>query len=129
MSLQVLFASFVLYALSITIVKISILQLYRRVFTIQPFRNLIYIVGGMCLIWFIVVIGVCLFQCRPIVAAWDRTVVGKCMDLKVLYYGITISNMILDVIINLMPVKMIWKLQLPLKQRVLLLCIMLVGIM
>lgn len=86
-------------------------------------------VGAMCLTWFFVVVCVSLFQCRPIAAAWNRTIKGKCMDLKALYYGITISNMILDIVVNLMPVKMIWKLQLPLKQRILLLCIMLMGIM
>ena len=46
-----------------------------------------------------------------------------------MYYSFTISNMVLDVIINVMPVHLIWKLQLSIKKKILLTFIMLIGIM
>lgn len=81
------------------------------------------------MLWFVAVVALNLFQCKPIASAWDFTVQGACIDLKAMYYGFTVSNMVLDVVINVMPVRMIWRLHLPLRQRLLLLFIMLLGIM
>ena len=119
-----------LYALAITIAKISILLFYRRVFnTIVAFRYAIYVVGGFCLLWFMVVMLVSALQCQPVSYAWNKMVDGTCIDLRAMYYGFTISNMVLDVIINVMPVRLIWKLQLSIKKKILLTFIMLIGIM
>ena len=120
-----------LYALAITVAKISILLFYRRIFnTIVTFRYAIYIIGGFCLLWFLVVMLVSALQCQPVSYAWDKSLVGgTCIDLRAMYYGFTISNMVLDVIINVMPVRLIWKLHLSIKKRILLTFIMLFGIM
>ena len=119
-----------LYALAITMAKISILLFYRRIFNnILSFRYAIYIVGGFCLLWFFVVVLVSILQCHPVSYAWNKSIDGSCIDLRAMYYSFTISNMVLDVIINIMPVRMIWKLQLAVRQRVLLTIIMLIGIM
>ncbi|MCJ1389852.1 hypothetical protein MMC18_002709 [Xylographa bjoerkii] len=125
---RTLFASLFLYALAITTAKISVLLLYRRIFSQGRFQYAIYAVGSLCLLWFTIVVFVTLFQCQPVAFAWDHTSLGTCINLQAMYYGFTISNMALDIIINFMPVKLIWQLQLPLKQRLLLLAIMLLGI-
>ncbi|MCJ1356281.1 MAG: hypothetical protein MMC33_006275 [Icmadophila ericetorum] len=125
---KILFASWILYGLSITTVKISVLLLYCRMFMLRSFQYSTYAVGSLCLIWFLIILLVSFFECRPIAVAWDSSVSGKCIDLTSLYYGLTISNVILDVVINLMPVKMVWKLQLPLRQRLFVLCVMGLGI-
>ena len=117
-----------LYALAITIAKISILLFYRRIFnTIVTFRYATYIVGGFCLLWFLVVMLVSALQCHPVSYAWDKMVDGTCIDLRAMYYSFTISNVALDVIINVMPVRLIWKLQLSIKKKILLTIIMLMG--
>ncbi|MCJ1281444.1 hypothetical protein MMC26_000763, partial [Xylographa opegraphella] len=123
-----LFASLFLYALAITAAKISVLLLYRRIFSQGRFRYAIYIVSGLCLLWFTIVVFVTFFQCQPVAFAWDHTSQGTCINLQAMYYGFTVSNMVLDILVNFMPVKLIWQLQVPLKQRMLLLAILLLGI-
>ncbi|MCJ1398115.1 hypothetical protein MMC11_001312 [Xylographa trunciseda] len=125
---RTLFASLFLYALAITAAKISVLLLYRRIFSQGRFQHAIYIVGSLCLLWFTIVVFVTFFQCHPVAFAWDHTSQGTCINLQAMYYGFTISNMALDVVVAVMPVKLIWQLQLPLRQRILLLAIMLLGI-
>ncbi|MCJ1289567.1 hypothetical protein MMC34_001100 [Xylographa carneopallida] len=126
---RTLFASLFLYALAITAAKISALLLYRRIFSPSPFRHAIALVGGLCLLWFALVVVITFFQCRPVAFAWDHaTARGTCINLQAMYYGFTVSNMGLDILVTVMPVRLIWQLQVPRRQRVLLLAIMLLGI-
>ena len=116
-----------LYPLAITSAKFAVLLLYRRVFTVRKFRIATYVVGGLCLCWFIGVFFVFTFQCIPVYKGWDPDAPGQCLDLRNVYYGVTVSNALLDLVIALMPVRVIWKLKLPLKQRIILLFIMCFG--
>ncbi|MCJ1432768.1 hypothetical protein MMC27_002125 [Xylographa pallens] len=126
---RTLFASLFLYALAITAAKISVLLLYRRIFSQGRFRYAIYTVGALCLLWLTIVLFVTFFQCQPVAFAWDHTSQhSTCINLAAMYYGFTVSNMVLDILVTFMPVKLIWQLQVPLKQRALLLAIMLLGI-
>ncbi|MCJ1316968.1 hypothetical protein MMC15_002289 [Xylographa vitiligo] len=125
---RTLFASIFLYALAITAAKISVLLLYRRIFPQDRFRYAIYTVGSLCLLWLTIVVFVTFFQCQPVAFAWDHTARGTCINLQAMYYGFTVSNMVLDILVNFMPVKLIWQLQAPLRQRALILAIMLLGL-
>ena len=127
--LQTLFASLILYASAITAAKISVLLLYRRIFPVRSFLIAIYVVGALCLLWFGIVVLLALLQCQPISYVWDRSIPGRCINLQAMYYGFTISNMALDITICFMPVRLLWKLSLPVRQRVLLIFILLLGIM
>lgn len=118
-----------LYPLCITTVKMSILIMYARVFDIRRFRIVVYIVGTLCLFWFVIVVLVTFFLCQPVAFAWDRTKQGHCDNLRAMYYGITISNMILDLVINFMPFHMVWKIQVSRKQRLIILFFLLLGLM
>lgn len=96
---------------------------------LRSFQYATYVVGSLCIVWFFVVFLISFFECQPIAAAWNGSISGNCIDLTSLYYGFTVSNLILDVVINVMPAKMISKLQLPLRQRLLVFCVMGLGIM
>ncbi|MCJ1243346.1 hypothetical protein MMC30_000543 [Trapelia coarctata] len=125
---RTLFSSMILYALCITLIKISILLLYKRVFDTRRFRITVYVVGTLCLFWFVTVILVTLFQCQPVEYAWDRTNQGQCINLRAMYFGVTISNMLLDLTINFMPFHLVWKLRVSKKRRVCFISILLLGI-
>ncbi|KAI4141845.1 MAG: hypothetical protein LQ340_007525 [Diploschistes diacapsis] len=125
------FASYILYALSITAAKLSILLLYRRIFTSRPFRNALYAFMAICILWGIIVILLVLLRCHPVAAAWAPNgfyAGATCINLQPLYYGTASSNFLLDVIINLLPARQIWGLQLPKKQRILLILCMCLGV-
>lgn len=117
------------YSLTITCVKISVLLLYRRVFTTASFRKVSVVVGIACLLWFIIELFINIFQCRPFKAAFEPPLLftGHCIDLQSFYLGVTIANLGLDVVILYLPLHMVWKLKLPIKQRLTLSGIFLLG--
>ena len=123
------FASNVLYAVSITAAKLSVLLLYRRIFTVRRFRIVIDIVGVLSLLWGITSFLIFIFQCNPVHKGFNPDAPGQCINLESTYYGISVSNAAFDVLITFMPVKLIWALKLPMKQRVVLILIMCLGLM
>ncbi|KAL8815107.1 MAG: hypothetical protein Q9223_005721 [Gallowayella weberi] len=126
---QALMASYVTYSLTITCSKISILLLYRRIFSTRRFRQATTIVGSLCVGWCIAAIVADIFQCRPIHAAFDpeKLFTNRCMNLQAYYRGVTASNLVLDLIVLSMPLCMVWKLTLDTKQKISLSGIFLLG--
>ena len=85
---------------------------------------------ALCIIWGVLVILLAIFRCRPVDAAWAADYPGaSCINLQPLYYATSSSNILLDVIVNLLPAKQIWGLHLPLKQRILLVICMCLGVL
>lgn len=113
-----------------TAIKISILCLYRRTFPIRTFRLATLIVGVICVAWFIGGTFATIFQCRPIAAAWDWGIPEsekRCVNIKAMFEGIVAINLITDVIILCLPMKLIWNLHLALRQKLVLLAIFSLG--
>lgn len=106
-------STLVTYAFTITLVKISILSLYRRIFSTPAFRQKTLVVGVVCVIWCILAIFIDIFQCRPFEAAFDPELLFTyhCIDLPSFYYGITSSNVCLDAIMLYLPLHEVWKLE------------------
>ena len=119
---QILMATMTTYSLTITCVKISILLLYRRIFTTASFRRVSVAVGIACLLWFIIEVFLDIFQCRPFKAAFDPMLLltDHCIDLQSFYSGITVANLGLDLVVLYLPLHMVWKLKLPTKQKLML---------
>ena len=113
-------AGIVTYSLTITIVKLSILLLYRRIFATQGFKRTTVYVGLICIAWFFIAIFMDLFQCDPFKAAFEVELLftDQCIDLQAFYWGITAANLTLDVILLYLPLHMVWGLQLPKRQKI-----------
>lgn len=126
---QVLMATMITYATTITCVKISLLLLYRRIFSISRFRHVAALIGGLCVTWYLAAIFADIFQCRPFSAAFEiqNLFTPKCIDEQAYYRGIITSNVILDVLVLAIPIAMVWRLQLKRSQKVSLSCIFLLG--
>ncbi|KAG7009144.1 ubiquitin carboxyl-terminal hydrolase 2 [Physcia stellaris] len=94
--LKTLLPTVLAYSLTITIVKLSILLLYRRLFVTRTFKLLTLSVAGLCMAWFIAAVLTDIFQCHPISAVFDATMLftDKCIDLQAYYWGITAANMV-----------------------------------
>ena len=108
------------YTLTITIVKLSILILYRRIFSTVAFKRTTPIVGAAVMLWFIVALFTNLFQCRPLQAAFDLELLftDQCIHLQAYYWGVTASNLCIDVFMLYMPLHMVWGLKLPTRQKI-----------
>ena len=52
---------------------------------------------------------------------------GHCIAMQSYYEGVTAANMGIDIVILLLPVHMVWSLKLPIKQKIVLLAIFMLG--
>lgn len=127
--LKLMMSGIVTYTLTITIVKLSILVLYRRIFITAGFKRSTLIVGAAVMLWFIVALFTDLFQCRPFQAAFDPELLftDQCINLQAYYWGVTASNLCLDVVMLYMPLHMVWGLKLPTRQKIALSGVFLLG--
>ncbi len=116
-----------LYPACITCVKLSLLAFYKRLFPIKPMVLAVNIVGAMVLLW---CFGVCLIgavTCIPFRKLWEPTIPGGCIDLAKFYYGLQIPNIVTDAVILVMPLRVVWDLQMKRVQKVLLTGIFMLG--
>ena len=116
------------YALTITMVKISILLLHRRIFDTAASRRKTLFVGILYVTWFFISFFLEIFQCHPLSAAFDPMLfTNHCIAMQSYYEGVTAANMGIDIVILLLPVHMVWRLKLPIKQKIVLLAILMLG--
>ena len=115
------FASMLTYIITITLVRISILMLMRRIFDIRPFKITTSVLIAMSLAWGISIAFANIFQCTPVAGAFDPAIVmsfsKQCINLQAMYYGTLGTAVFLDTIILVLPVREIWKLQLSTRRK------------
>ncbi|KAL4944958.1 hypothetical protein BDV06DRAFT_219765 [Aspergillus oleicola] len=106
------------YSVTIAMIKIAILLLYSRIFPTRAFRIASYVLGGIAIAWSIAIVCVSIFQCTPVAKTWNSTLPGTCIDLRGMFIGNAVPNIITDIAILSLPVRVVWKLQAPLANRV-----------
>lgn len=106
---------------AIATAKISVLCLYRRIFTTQSFRQSSLMVGvGVVAYWVASVVCV-LLQCVPIRKNWQPELQARCINTAALFLGLELFIMLF------LPLRVIRDLHMPLKQRLQLGVIFLLG--
>ena len=66
-------------------------------------------------------------QCNPIAGGWNRGVAVTCLNSQKLFIGTAIPHTIIDILILVLPIPYIYRLQVNLKQKLLLAGIFLLG--
>ncbi|PWY82709.1 integral membrane protein Pth11-like protein [Aspergillus eucalypticola CBS 122712] len=125
---QILFAYVLIYVVTVPLIKLSVILFYRRVF------------GMNKAMWFCVALTIgyrfsCtvafLVCCRPVSYYWTQyadPAGGRCVyNLYPFYIGNAAANVTTDVIILLVPMPLIWRLQMRTAQKVLVCSIFLLG--
>jgi len=116
-----------LYTTGIGCAKISVLLMYHRCFPSQRFRICLWAVGTFIAAYSFVQFLVIIFQCTPVRGAWDPSIKASCIHLMLELEIMGILNAITDIITVLLPMPMLWKLQMPLKQKIEVMLTFLVG--
>ncbi|KAL8776838.1 MAG: hypothetical protein Q9194_002903 [Teloschistes cf. exilis] len=116
-----------MYGAAITLIKISILLFYRRIFTTPQFRRRTEIVGALVIAWLLVNNLMAAFQCSPIRKAWLPLTPGKCLQPLNLIVGFQAGNTTLDIVILALPIYAVSKLQMSLAKKISVLAIFLLG--
>lgn len=121
-TVQYLYVTEIIFVFTITAVKLSILGFYRTIFSIPAFRRTTLVLAILCILWFICVLFITIFQCRPIAALWDLSLVAEgraqCIPSGGLIFGYELSNVIIDISILCLPLCMIRRLQLPTRRKI-----------
>ncbi|KAI9371381.1 hypothetical protein BJX61DRAFT_534863 [Aspergillus egyptiacus] len=68
------------------------------------------------------------FQCNPIPKAWDTSLDGTCVDINVFYLANAALNILTDLLTYTLPIRVIFKLQMPRKQKIALIFILCLGL-
>ncbi|KNG50336.1 hypothetical protein TW65_02271 [Stemphylium lycopersici] len=119
---EYLFWSIIFYNTSLTFTKVSILLQYGRIFTVREMRIPLYIVMAICILWGITTIFTSIFTCVPIRAYWQilEQPTATCIDNKTI-------NIVTDLLVAFLPVRVIWRLQIVKRQKYALMGILTIG--
>lgn len=121
------YASVVTYNVGICVVKISIMLQYRRIFAGNFVQRLtlVLLIFECC---YAVTLSVLLpLVCKPVSAFWDRNTPGKCLDQLTIWYVMASINLVTDFIVFSIPLPVINSLQLPRKQKFMLMGVFCLG--
>ena len=123
--LLLLYAGYPLYDVAIALPRFSTLLFYARVFNAQGnkvLRITLWVTAALNTGWIVFAVISSIFQCTPIDEAWKPAIAhGHCTDTYSWWMGSAISSVIIDVIILLIPMPILWTLQVrPLRKSLLL---------
>ncbi|MCJ1478070.1 hypothetical protein MMC13_006745 [Lambiella insularis] len=116
-----------LLALAITFVKISILCLYYRLFSTRIFKRIIIALGTYAVLWCVASETVVALTCMPLDPKLDSIGQGWCINTRTAFLWLTMVDLVNEVAIFCLPVWIIHKLQLRLREKVGLMIIFLLG--
>lgn len=68
------------------------------------------------------------FQCHPIEFAWNKAIDGKCVNQTAIFYSHAGINIVTDFVIYILPMKMLWGVVRPKKDKVGLVIVFAIGI-
>jgi hypothetical protein len=117
-NLQDLVAIQMLWATSLMLIKLSILCFYMRIFVVEWFIMVARAAGVLIILWALSVIFCGFFLCRPFAFNWDQTIDGSCGQQITSYIVTGALNICTDVIVLGLPMPLIWRLQVSLRNKI-----------
>ena len=127
---QYIYAQTIIYAVGLYFVKLSLLILLYRVFGVnRHFRWANYALVAFWTVYSLTITLVGFFQCTPVHKAWAPEVDGHCLNLVELGVASGYINIATDLLILLLPIPMVWSLQLSAKIRLAVMAIFATGIL
>ncbi|PSN64099.1 hypothetical protein BS50DRAFT_500190 [Corynespora cassiicola Philippines] len=110
--LQLVKAHELVYNMSLPFPKLAIICLYFRLFKSKAAHWVLYITGGIIVAQCLAGTTMCLINCRPFYAFWDRSVESRCfLDQMSAFRYYSIPNIATDAAVMLIPLPTLWRLQ------------------
>ncbi|KAI4212359.1 MAG: hypothetical protein LQ351_004929 [Letrouitia transgressa] len=107
------------YAVAVVLGKLCILGIYLRLFQTKVYRAITWALCAIVLLISLVGGITGTFGCRPISFLWNPTIPGgHCINVKQFLKWMTFPNILTDIVILVLPVKIAWSLDLPRPQKV-----------
>ncbi|KAJ5385440.1 hypothetical protein N7517_003351, partial [Penicillium concentricum] len=115
------------YLATLGFVKTSVLWFYTRLGD-RYLTRLSWIMMGVITAQATAFVLVAAFQCQPISMAWTGTGPGKCVSINLFYLCNAALNIVTDLLTYTLPIKVIFSLQMPQKQKFILAFILCLGL-
>lgn len=121
----------IFYMLSSDFAKLSLLVFYLNLSPDRMFRIVVKMIG-LCFVLYAVAYALTsIFSCSPVYASWDLAAAASstasCINKEMFYLAASIANICMDVIILLVPLRIVVPLQIPKRQKVSLLLLFATG--
>lgn len=87
----------------------------------------INVMGSIVVLWNVTIMVAATLNCIPINSFWDRSIDGRCINAANFNYAMQIPNIVSDLIILIMPIKVVIGLPIPKAQKIMLSGVFLVG--
>lgn len=117
-----------MYNFSLVFAKLSILLLYLRVFVGKLFRRVCWIMLAIIVAYGVWIVTATIFSCFPIQYYWDKSVKGgHCQNTMAQYMSYSAVRISTDLAIFALPMPVLASLQMPRKQRALLMLVFSIG--
>ncbi|KAJ0309102.1 hypothetical protein COL5a_001223 [Colletotrichum fioriniae] len=102
-----------LFAICLGFIKIGITLMLQRVFFVRGFKIAARITTGLCVCWMLFTILIGIFICQPVAMNWNpATPGGKCGDQNAAFAAVGYFDLATDLIILVLPIPMVYNLQL-----------------
>ncbi|EAW12075.1 putative integral membrane protein Pth11-like [Aspergillus clavatus NRRL 1] len=123
----VVWLSSMFYLACLGFIKTSVCWFYTRIGdkTLTRMSLIMMVVVGTQAAVFVMVAA---FQCRPISKAWNAELPGYCVEINVFYLSNAALNILTDLLTYTLPIKVIFNLQMPVKQKFALVLILCLGL-
>ncbi|KAF7513473.1 hypothetical protein GJ744_008767 [Endocarpon pusillum] len=125
--LKSMYVTSVLYYSVAAPAKISLLCLYRRIFAVHSFKRLSLLVGLLVVLWWLAATLANIFSCMPVQLMWELSLKGRCFNFNIFWFCTGIIETVIDIIILILPIKMIMRLQMSRRKKIVLSGIFLLG--
>ncbi|OTA81659.1 hypothetical protein M434DRAFT_401328 [Hypoxylon sp. CO27-5] len=112
------------------VIKLSVLFFYRRIFSVRISRIANNVLIGLTMFWGLAFTLTVAFQCTPVSTLWDKFEIeygDSCIEVQPFYLSIAVSDLILDLIIFIAPIPHVYHLQMPMRQKLAVGSIFLLG--
>lgn len=112
--------------------KTAILAFFLQLFPNEGFRKVCWATVGACAVFFPTFSLFTIFYCTPVSYTWEGwtgEVQGRCLNYNLFAWIQTSINIVLDTFILLMPLPLLWRLNMGRRKRILLMCMFSVGIL
>jgi hypothetical protein len=125
--LQNLYGSIIAYYLSLSLLRLSLLVQYYRIFPSQSMRRAVLLIGAIALAFGIETVLTMIFFCNPVAKWWDQSLPGFCVNRTVLWYFNSIMHILIDAALVILPLPVLGRLEIPRKQKRLLVGVFSLG--
>ncbi|KAK2037309.1 integral membrane protein [Colletotrichum somersetense] len=123
------FIAILIYSLSVTTAKLSLLFLYLRLSPERWFRIVTMAFISFATTYALIYLLLIIFSCRPIQASWDLSARAgaTCVNKGVIYLALSGTNIVMDIVCLVLPLKIIIPLQMARRQKLSLILLFATG--